>query len=261
MLTAVTSATAYGFGANLRNTALTAACAFFLALGGFSLDDLADKNRDRKTGKKTNVHLKAGFSDRTAAFIVIGSLTAGFILALFINPAMVVPVIAVIAVLLGLSRGLLDRTFLRAFSLGALQSLYALLGGLAAGKITPGMVLTAAFLFCAMTGGRVLGDIRDLPYDRKTKTPTLPIRYGIPFSLVFLWVFELLAYAAALAVFLTGELGPGYLVCAAVIAAGGLAINIWLTLKPVPRRADVANRMSLGILGGLYVIGMILGRI
>jgi hypothetical protein len=58
-----------------------------------------------------------------------------------------------------------------------------------------------------------------------------------------------------------GGLGPGWFWCLVAIAAGGTAINVTFALRPTPHRADIANRMSLGILGGLYSLGMVLARV
>ena len=111
-----------------------------------------------------------------------------------------------------------------------------------------------------MTGGRVMGDVRDLPYDSKTNTMTIPKKYGLRRASVFLILTQVAAYAVALAPYFIGALGRGYFYCILGIIAAGTVINIIFVTKPTPKIADLTNRLSLGVLGMLYTIGVILGR-
>ncbi|MCW4019689.1 MAG: hypothetical protein NWF14_00450 [Candidatus Bathyarchaeota archaeon] len=76
----------------------------------------------------------------------------------------------VVLIVAGLAIGILDNPISRAFSLCVLQGLHVLIGALAANRFELGVFLLALFPLFAMNGGRVLGDMRDLPYDQKTGT-------------------------------------------------------------------------------------------
>ncbi len=80
-------------------------------------------------------------------------------------------------------------------------------------------------------------------------------------SIVFLFCFEFLAYLAGATMHVAGALGRGWLWCLIAIAVTGTAINVSFAVRPSPRSADIANRLSLGLLGGLYSLGMVLARL
>lgn len=135
-----------------------------------------------------------------------------------------------------------------------------MIGGFAAYRFEFGVFLLALFLFFAMTGGRVLGDIRDLPHDQKTDTMTIPKKYGIRRASYFLLVNQIIAYAVGLSVYATGLLGLGYLYCMIGIVIVGLPLNLAFIYRPSPRTGNIVNMLSLGILGMLFVFGRILGK-
>ncbi|HUV06194.1 MAG TPA: UbiA family prenyltransferase [Spirochaetia bacterium] len=261
MMALITGSTAYGFGASGRNVFLAGLAAASLALAGFYIDYLADWKRDRASGKMLNPIASGDMAPGTGlVFIFLGSgisIAAGAL----INPLTLLPMAGVILVVIGMAVGVLETPVLRAVSLGAIQGFYVLLGGLASKGIGWGISLTALFLFFAMTGGRVMGEVRDLPHDTRAGTLTIPQRYGKRFSSLFLLLNEVVAYTLALSVYCVGELGRGYLYCVLGIIGAGTAINLLFILNPTPRRADITNKLSFGVLGMLYVFGMFLGRI
>jgi hypothetical protein len=110
MMVVVTGTTTFGFGAAPARIAAAAVSAGLLSLGCFLLDHLFDEAKDRKAGREGNP-FAAG---------TLGAATGGVLAA-------------VVLVVVGLGLGPLDGPILRAFSLGALQGLYALLGAFAAG--------------------------------------------------------------------------------------------------------------------------------
>ena len=81
---------------------------------------------------------------------------------------------------------------------------------------------------------------------QRAGTRTIPLRFGIRASIVFLFCFETLAYLAGAAMYLFGGLGRGWLWCLVAIAAAGTAINVLFAVRPTPRRADLANRCRSG---------------
>lgn len=261
MMVVVTGTTAFGFGAAPARIAAAAASAGLLSLGCFLLDHLFDAVKDRKAGHAGNPFAAGALTVAAGGVLAAVLLAASAVPAFFIGLPALAAAAAVVLVVVGLGLGPLDGPILRAFSLGALQGLYALLGAFAAGPPRAAAWLTALFLLFAMTGGRILGDVRDSGNDARAGTRTIPLRYGMRAAIVFLFVFEALAWLAGAGMSVLGGLGRGWLWCLAAIAAAGTVINVFFALSPTPRRADIANRLSLGLLGGLYCVGMVLSRL
>lgn len=261
MLTFITVSTAWGFRASAQQLVLTAVTAFFLALGGFYMDHLADADHDRRSKRGRNPVASGSLPKKAGLTVVILSLSTAIITGFILDPLILIPVASVILVLFGLSSGFLKHPFFKALSLGVLQALYAVVGALAAKHTGIPLVLVSLFLILAMTGGRVLGDIRDMPFDKRTSSVTIPIKYGIRFSILFYIIFELGCYAVGIGGFFTGFFGRGYLICMILTAVIGTAISVYFIRDPSPKRADLANRLSLLFLGTLYAAGMLTGRL
>jgi 4-hydroxybenzoate polyprenyltransferase len=260
MLSLVTGSTTYCFGGSGKNVILSTLFGACLALAGFYLDSLLDRQKDKAGGKKSNPFVTGELSVKTGYLLMLISIGICIAIAMTVNPYILLPCFGVMLTVLGLNKGILDTPILSAVSLGCIQALYVLAGGMFAQSIGQGVMLTALFLLFAMTGGRVIGDVRDLPYDTTVDTITIPIKYGIVFTRVFLWVNELIAYGLGIAVYLVEDLRIGYLYSILAIAVCGSIINLLFTAKPEPKVAVFANRMSLGILGSFFVLAMILGR-
>ena len=260
MMTVVTGTTAFGFGASTGRIALAAGAGGLLSMGCFLLDHLFDLKRDTAGGRSTNPFAAGAIAPSTGRILITVLLAGAGVLALLLGWTPLACAGGIVLVVVGLGTGILDGPVTRAVSLGALQGLYALLGGFSAGPAGLGIAFTALFLLLAMTGGRVLGDVRDMEADARAGTRTIPLRFGLRSSIVFLFCFETLAYLAGAAMYWPGGLGRGWLWCLVAIAAAGTAINVMFAVRPTPRRADLANRLSLGLLGGLYSLGMVLAR-
>ena len=261
MMAVVTGTTAFGFGASAGRIALAAGAAALLSMGCFLLDHLFDLGKDEEGKRAANPFSAGTLSPRAGGALIAALLAGAAALSLPLGWPALACAAAIVLVVTGLGIGLLDGPLARAVSLGALQGLYALLGGLAAGPASLGLWLTSLFLLLAMTGGKVLGDVRDLDPDERAGTRTIPLRFGMRVAVAFLFAFEALAYLAGAAMFLFGGLGWGWLGCLVATAVAGTAIDIWFALHPTPRAADLANKLSLGLLGGLYSLGMVLARV
>lgn len=260
MMALVTGSTAYGFGGSNRAVLTAALIGIFLALGGFYLDYLADWKKDRASGKTLNPIAQGELSPAAGLILVIvGTGTSG-VLGLVTNLWILLPCAGVIALVGGMAIGFLNTPIFRALSLGAIQGCYVLIGSLAANRFGPGPLLISLFLFFAMTGGRIMGEVRDAPHDIQVKTVTIPQRYGLRSATIFLMVNEVLAYGCALAGYWVGCFRIGYLYCIVAIIIFGTAINLVFISRPVPKVADLTNKLSLGILGMLFVLAMTLGR-
>jgi 4-hydroxybenzoate polyprenyltransferase len=182
-------------------------------------------------------------------------------IGILINLYTIIPFLLIILIILGLNQGLLNTPLLRAFSLGALQSLYVILGALYGNRFGLDVLLVAFFLFFAMTGGRVLGDTRDYLHDQKTDTMTIPKKYGLRWGSFFLLINEIIAYVFTILSFFLGNFNFGYLVCMILTIIFGFPITLIFVLKPTPKIGNLVNMMSFGFLGMLFIIGMIIGRV
>jgi len=77
----------------------------------------------------------------------------------------------------------------------------------------------------------------------------------------FLIINEILAYIIGIVIYFLGLLGIGYLICMICIIAVGIPFNILFILRSTPKIARITNLLSLAVLGSLFVIGMITGKI
>ncbi|MFW9820344.1 MAG: UbiA family prenyltransferase [Candidatus Thorarchaeota archaeon] len=261
MFIMITSSVSYGLGGTLLNVILAGLVGATLSAGGFFFDYLGDYKKDRASGNLKNPIARGTLSPRGGLLFTLLCFSISSIVCIIINPWALISIVCLIGVIGGLVHGVLDTALLRAFSLGALQSLYVLIGALFAYNFELSVVLLALFLFFAMTGARVLGDTRDLPYDEKTDTKTIPKKYGVKWGGIFLLINELIAYIVGITIYLLGLLGIGYLICMIGIIAVGFPLTLLFIFHPTPKIARISNVLSLAILGSLFVVAMFLGRL
>jgi len=261
MFIAITAAVTYGLGGTWQNIVYAGAIGATLSAGGFFLDYFMDHKEDRESGKLSNPIAKGTLSPVAGLILIILLLATAVTLTIVSNVWAVIPAVCVILVILGLGYGLLNTPILRAISLGVLQGLYVLIGAILADNLTYGSVLIALFLFFAMTGGRALGDTRDLPYDLKTDKETIPRKYGLRFTSIFLLICELIAYGFAISIYFTGITGIAFLYCMIATAVIGFASILWFVIKPTPKVGNIVNILSLFFLGTLFILGLILGEL
>jgi len=192
---------------------------------------------------------------------VLSCFVISGVICIIVNPWALIPLICLIGVIAGLVQGILDTALLRSFSLGVLQGFYVLIGALFAYEFEVSVILLALFLFFAMIGARVLGDTRDLPYDEKTETSTIPKKYGVKWGGYFLLINEIIAYIIGITIYILGLLGIGYLICMVCIITIGIPLNLLFILRPSPKIARIVNVLSLAILGSLFVVAMFIGKL
>jgi 4-hydroxybenzoate polyprenyltransferase len=256
MLALVTGATAFGFSGGTAAALLALVSGLGTAVAGFYLDHALDRVRDLKSGAGANP-LAIGSMHSLAAGLLIGAgALAATLPALLGKPLALLPPALVWGTILILHVRRLETPVVRAAGLGVLQALYVFLGAIWAGAPFPRSAWLAVFLFFAMTGGKVLGDVRDLTGDEKTGTPTIPRRFGLVFACVFLCALEAAAYGVGIAAALLGGFSLYFLAAMLITAAVGSGLLVYFCLKPTPERARRANGLSLGVLGLLYVAAM-----
>ena len=261
MVAMITGATAFAADAGVTNALWMTLAGWCLAVGGFSLDFYADRDLDTKGPRAEMRHnpLTDGSLSPSIglAFSIIFIVTS-FVVTLLVVPRALLPWGIILAVIVGLALHLLERPLTRALTLGLLQGLYAIMGGLS-GHLSPGLWLLAGMFFSAMFGGRGMIDIRDFPQDEITRVQTLPKRYGVKRTAQFTALCLVIAYALSLAVYFTGEFSPIYLYLDLAFIAVGLVCALIFVGRPNPRLAYVLTLVCMMGMGSLICLAISLG--
>ena len=181
MVAMITGAAAFTANAGTANAIWMTLAGWCLAVGGFSLDFYADRDLDAegpRAGMRHNPLTDGSLSPATGLAFSITFISVSFVVTLLVAPPALLPWGIILAVIIGLALHLFERPLVRALSLGLLQGLYAIMGGVT-GRLSLGLGLLAGMFFFAMFGGRGMIDIRDFPQDKVTRVQTLPKRYGV----------------------------------------------------------------------------------
>jgi 4-hydroxybenzoate polyprenyltransferase len=256
MLTLVSGTTAFGLSGNIISALLSLTAGLGTALAGFYLDHVLDMFRDRQSPHNVNPLALGTMRLPVAVMLIAVGMALAMVPALVARPLSVIPVLLVPGVVLLLHIRRLETPLVRALGLGLLQAFYVFLGASWAGAPVTRAVCLAVFLFFAMTGGKVLGDVRDLSADDLSDAPTLPRRYGLVFARIFLCASEAAAYITGITAYFLAGFGVFYLIAMLVTAAVGTVFNIYFCLNPTPARARLVNALSLSVLGMLYVTAL-----
>ncbi|MCJ7575289.1 MAG: UbiA family prenyltransferase [Dehalococcoidia bacterium] len=261
MVAMITGAAAVAATAGVTTAIRIALAGWCLAVGGFSLDFYADRDLDAKGPRAEMRHnplTDGSLSPATGLAFSMTFISVSFVVTLLVAPRALLPWGIILVIIVGLALHLFERPLARALSLGLLQGLYALMGGVT-GRLSPGLWLLAGMFFLAMFGGRGMIDIRDFPQDKVTRVRTLPKRYGVRRTAHFTAICLLIAYALSLAAYFTGEFGPIYLYLdVAFIAVGSVCAWLFAT-RPSPRLAYILTLVCMMGMGSLICLAMILG--
>ncbi len=262
MVAALAGTGAYAAGASATLSLWMMLSGFLLAVGGFSMDFVADRHMDC-TGPRAQHRLNpVAAGEISVSFGLLFSivfLAASMIPLIRFAPGALIPWAVIAGVIIGLAFHLFETALLRALTLGLLQALYVLMGAMA-GSPTPGVVILAGMFFTAMFGGRAVTDIRDFLQDEHTPVETFPKKYGLQKTVIFACTCLALSFVLSFAVYLTGEYGPLYLVLDCIFIVAGVALTIVLAIRPTPKVAQVMTYSFMMGLGSLICIAVIVGR-
>jgi 4-hydroxybenzoate polyprenyltransferase len=261
MVAVITGSSAYVAGAGVARSLWMTLAGWCLAVGGFSLDFHADRDLDMEGPRSRSRHnpLSDGsLAPRTGLIFSLAFIALSGILTALVSPFSLLAWAIVLATIVGLALHLFETATTRALTLGLLQALYVLLGGLA-GRLSPALLLLAGMFFFAMSGGRGMIDIRDYPQDQATRVQTLPKRYGVRRTAWFTAVCLLVAFVLSFAAYWTGEFGRVYLYLDLVFIAVGLACTGLFVARPTSRLAHVLTLVFMMGMGSLICLAMILG--
>lgn len=261
MVAILAGAAAFAAGSGAVRSLWMTLAAWLLAVGGFSLDFWADRDLDLQGPRaeiRHNPLSDGSLAPDTGLTFSVACLVASFGLTVVAVPLALALWLVVLAVIAGLAAHRFETPLARAFTLGLLQALYVLMGGMA-GQLSPGLWLLAGVFFFAMFGGRGMIDIRDFPQDQATRVQTLPKRYGIQRTAQFTAVCLVIAFALSLAAYFTGEFSPLYLYLDLVFVAVGLVCAWLFATRPSPRLAYALTLVFMMGAGMVICLAMVLG--
>jgi len=261
MVAMITGAAAFTADAGVTNTIWITLAGWCLAVGGFSLDFYAYRDLDvegPRAEMRHNPLTDGSLSPSIGLAFSITFIALSFAMTLLVAPWILLPWSIILAIIVGLALHLFERPLTRALTLGLLQGLYALIGGVS-GRLRPGLLLLAGMFFFAMFGGRGMIDIRDFPQDKVTRVQTLPKRYGVKRTAQFTAICLLVAYALSLAVYFTGEFSPIYLYLDLAFIVVGVVCAWLFATRPSPRLAYILTLVCMMGMGSLICLAMILG--
>jgi 4-hydroxybenzoate polyprenyltransferase len=261
MVAMITGAAAFTGDVGGAKALWMALAGWFLAVGGFSLDFYADRDLDAEGPRSEMRHnplADGSLSPYTGLAFSITFIVISFSLTLLVAPWALLPWGIILAIIVGLALHVFERPLARALTLGLLQGLYALMGGVT-GRLSLGLGLLTGMFFFAMFGGRGMIDIRDFPQDKATRVQTLPKRYGVRRTAQFTAICLLIAYALSLAAYFTGEFKPIYLYLDLAFIGVGLVCALLFVTRPGPRLAYILTLICMMGMGSLICLAMILG--
>jgi 4-hydroxybenzoate polyprenyltransferase len=261
MVAMITGAAAFTANAGVTNAIWIALAGWCLAVGGFSLDFYADRDLDAEGPRAEMRHnplTDGSLSPSIGLAFSMIFIAISFATTLLVAPWALLPWGIILAIIVGLALHLFERPLTRALTLGLLQGLYALMGGVS-GRLSLGLGLLAGMFFFAMFGGRGMIDIRDFPQDKVTRVQTLPERYGVRRTAQFTAICLLIAYVLSLATYFTGEFRPIYLYLDLAFVAVGLVCAWLFVTRPSPSLAYVMTLVCMMGMGSLICLAMILG--
>jgi len=263
MVAMIVCTAAFVSGSSVIDSLLVTLSAWCLAVGGFSLDFFADRDLDMKGPRASMRHnpiADGSLAPSTGLAFSISFIIASFVLTLLIAPRALLPWGITLFIIISLALHLLERPLTRALSLGLLQALYMLMGGIV-GTLSPGIIIMAGMFFFAMFGGRGMIDIRDFPQDKETRVMTLPKRYGVKRTAYFTGICLFISYALSLGAYFTGEFTPIYLYLdIAFITIGTICAYLFMT-RPSPELAYKLTLLFMMGMGTLICLAMVLGSI
>jgi 4-hydroxybenzoate polyprenyltransferase len=263
MVAMIAGATAFASGGNITDSLSMTLAGWCLAVGGFSLDFLADRELDTEGPRarmRHNPFANGSLAPQIGLAFSITFILASFALTLKLAPWALLPWSMILSIIIGLALQIFEHPLNRALTLGLLQGLYALMGGLT-GSLSLGTELIAGMFFFAMFGGRGMIDIRDFPQDEQTRVMTLPKRYGIKRTAQFTGICLFISYALSLVAYLTGEFAPVYLYLDLVFILIGIVSAILFMIRPSPELAFKLTLVFMMGMGTVICLAMILGSI
>jgi 4-hydroxybenzoate polyprenyltransferase len=229
-------------------------------MAGFAIDVYADREVDKDGPRAWPINpISTGMMSAKAAERGIEIfVAAGLFFCVSVHPLTLLPAFALLGVFWGLANGTFDGPLGRMVTMGLLQALYVLLAAAATGTFPAFMIMIAIVLLAAMSGARVVADIRDLPSDIDTDTVTLAKAYGIEKSKWILPLTMTTAFGLGLALYPLSPFDFDYVIWTVAGFGMGLVLAWVFVFNPTP---NLAFKLGLPFWGAgiLYMVALYLG--
>lgn len=262
MVSMIAGTGAFISGAKPTKSLLIALIGWLLAVGGFSLDFYADREHDLKGPREKirwNPISKEIISPEEGLWFSVAFILTSLAFLFFIEISGIFAWIAILLIVVGLALHIFNTPISRAFTLGALQTLYFLLGA-SSGDISTGILLLSGMFFFAMFGGRGLTDIRDYQQDSSSNLQTFTTRYGMKPTLYMIISSLSVSYILSFLAYLTGEFSVIYLYLDIAFILLGVICILVLIRNPSSNMADKLTLIFMMGEGSLISLAMVLGK-
>ena len=223
---------------------------FFISGGGNCLNDFFDVEIDR-INKPFRPLPKGEISRRSAFWLSVFLFLVGLCLSIFIRPLSVVIATIAIIFLIFYNHTLKRKLFWGNFTVSFVSALTFVYGGIATSDFRLSLI-PAVFAFLFHMGREIIKDIQDLKGDLSLNASSLPIRFGIRFSLAFTTViFSLLIFLTSVP-YLFDIFSLLYL----IVVIFGVDLVLFYVLHSMWKDPSTSN---LGRLSTILKIDMFLG--
>jgi geranylgeranylglycerol-phosphate geranylgeranyltransferase len=224
--------------------------AFFISGGGNCLNDFFDVEID-KINKPFRPLPKGEISRRSALWLSMSLFLVGLGVSLFIKPLSLVIATVAIILLIFYNHTLKRKLFWGNFTVSFVSALAFIYGGITTRDFKLSLI-PAVFAFLFHLGREVIKDLQDLKGDRSLNVSSLPIRFGIRFSLAFTTaIFSFLIFLTLLP-YLFNIFSLPYLIMVILGVDLVLFYVIWSMWKD-------SSTSNLGRLSTILKIDMLLG--
>jgi geranylgeranylglycerol-phosphate geranylgeranyltransferase len=223
---------------------------FFISGGGNCLNDFFDVEIDR-INKPFRPLPKGEISRRSAFWLSVFLFLVGLCLSIFIRPLSVVIAAVAIIFLIFYNRTLKKKLLWGNFTVSFVSGLAFVYGGITTKDFRLSLI-PAVFAFLFHMGREIIKDIQDLKGDLSLNVSSLPIRFGIRFSLAFTTViFSLLIFLTSVP-YLFDIFSLLYL----IVVIFGVDLVLFYVLHSMWKDPSTSN---LGRLSTILKIDMFLG--
>jgi geranylgeranylglycerol-phosphate geranylgeranyltransferase len=224
--------------------------AFFISGGGNCLNDFFDVEID-KINKPFRPLPKGEISRRSALWLSMSLFLVGLGVSLFIKPLSLVIATLAVIFLIFYNHTLKRKLFWGNFAVSFVSALAFIYGGITTKDFKLSLI-PAVFAFLFHLGREVIKDLQDLKGDRSLNVSSLPIRFGIRFSLAFTSViFSFLIFLTSLP-YLFHIFSLPYL----IMAIFGVDLVLFYVIWSMWKDSSTSN---LGRLSTILKINMLLG--
>ena len=224
--------------------------AFFISGGGNCLNDFFDVEID-KINKPFRPLPKGEISRRSALWFSVFLFLVGLCLSIFIRPLSVVIATIAIIFLIFYNHTLKRKLFWGNFTVSFVSALTFVYGGIATSDFRLSLI-PAVFAFLFHMGREIIKDVQDLNGDRSLNASSLPIRFGIRFSLTFTTLIFSVLILSTLLPYLFDIFSLHYLIMVIL----GVDLVLFYVLQSMWKDPSTSN---LGRLSTILKIDMFLG--